>query len=191
MLGNTVNKFAPYFDEMGLEHIEYMKQGTIDVYEYGESELKVAVEYCGNRKSKKKSDIYFAFDNPKLKMITSGVWEVDLYPHCPYRYVPKNILYTYFIEFGNNLLQCEVILVDDKYFTYIHRKTTPLKNFKTELVFGTEYSIEINRRRSLLKPRTELEQKILSFYRNDLVFYQDNTIGEIVRNYINWCTSNK
>lgn len=190
MLGNTVNKYAPYFEEMGLEHVEYMKQGTIDVYEYGESELKVAVEYCGNRASKKKSDVYFAFENPKLKMITSGVWEVDLYPHCPYKYRPKDILYRYFIEFGNNLLECEIIMIDDKIFTFIHKKTTPIKNYKDELIYGTEYSIEVNRRRNILKARSELESKILYFYKNDLVFYQSNTIGEIVRNYINWCKSN-
>ena len=48
MLGNTVNKYCPYFSEMGLEHIKNMKQGSIDVYTYGDSELKVAVEYCSS-----------------------------------------------------------------------------------------------------------------------------------------------
>ena len=37
MLGNTVNKFCPYFQEMGLNHIREMKQGSIDVYSYGDS----------------------------------------------------------------------------------------------------------------------------------------------------------
>ncbi|MCS5737116.1 phage DNA encapsidation protein, partial [Herbiconiux daphne] len=44
MLGNTVNKFCPYFNEMGLVHVPKMKQGTIDVYSYGESKLTVAIE---------------------------------------------------------------------------------------------------------------------------------------------------
>ncbi|MFV3037454.1 phage DNA encapsidation protein, partial [Klebsiella pneumoniae] len=54
MLGNTVNKYCPYFAEMGLEHIPKMTQGTIDVYAYGNSDLTVAVEYCKSPDSKVK-----------------------------------------------------------------------------------------------------------------------------------------
>ena len=72
MLGNTVNKYCPYFNEMGLTHIKEMNAGDIDLYRYGDSELTVAVEYCLPNKKGKKSDLYFAFDNPKLSMITGG-----------------------------------------------------------------------------------------------------------------------
>ena len=46
MLGNTVNKYSPYFAEMGITNIQQQVQGTIDIYKYGNSGLKVAVEYC-------------------------------------------------------------------------------------------------------------------------------------------------
>ncbi|MCS5736562.1 phage DNA encapsidation protein, partial [Herbiconiux daphne] len=73
MLGNTVNKFCPYFAEMGLTNILQMKQGSIDVYHYGESDLTVAVEYCrSTTDSKTQTHKYFAFNNPKLSMITGG-----------------------------------------------------------------------------------------------------------------------
>ncbi|MGC5276152.1 hypothetical protein ACPXAM_23725, partial [Escherichia coli] len=87
MLGNTVNKYCPYFAEMGLEHIPKMTQGTIDVYAYGNSDLTVAVEYCKSPDSKVKeaSHKYFAFNNPKLEMITGGAWELNIYPHLPYK----------------------------------------------------------------------------------------------------------
>ena len=68
------------FAEMGLTHIDKMKQGTIDVYTYGTSELTVAVEYCESMKGSKENNYYFAFNNPKLNMITSGAWELNLYP---------------------------------------------------------------------------------------------------------------
>ena len=83
MLGNTVNKYAPYFKEMGLNHITKMKQGTIDIYTYGNNSLRVAVEYCSQSGVTKENDFYFAFDNPKLQMITTGAWELDIYPHLP------------------------------------------------------------------------------------------------------------
>ena len=83
MLGNTVNKFSPYFKEMGLTRIRDQKIGTIDVYDYGESGLTVAVEYSDMPIKEKKSNVYFAFNNPRLEMIKNGAWEIDLYPHYP------------------------------------------------------------------------------------------------------------
>src|SRR5699024_5250425 len=73
MCGNTVNQYCPYFTEMGLTHVKEMNKGVIEVYKYGESRLKVAVEYADSiSKSGKPSDVYFAFDNPNLQMITGG-----------------------------------------------------------------------------------------------------------------------
>jgi len=185
MLGNTVNKFCPYFKEMGLNRILSMEQGTIDVYKYGQSDLTVAVEYCSNNVSKKINN-YFAFDNPRLSMITSGTWEIDLYPHCPHKFRPKDIVFTYFINWEQHLLQCEIVRFDDKYFTYIHNKTTTIKN-NNDLVFGIENPSSIYQYHNMLLCQVEMFDKIKYFYRNDKVFYQDNETGEIVRNYLKFC----
>lgn len=187
MCGNTVNKYCPYFKEMGLTHIKEMKPGDIDVYRYGESELTVAVEYTTSNKQGKESDLYFAFDNPKLSMITGGSWEIDIYPHCPVKYKPNEILFTYFIEFSGELLQCEIILHENLTFTFIHRKTTPLKDPNNDLIYTTDYSARGNFRRKITKPTTKLEKRIAEYFIKDKVFYSDNEVGEIVRNYLLWC----
>ena len=187
MLGNTVNRHCPYFNEMGLRHVKEMKEGDIDIYRYGESDLTVAVEYTPTNKKGKASDFYFAFDNPKLSMITGGKWEIDVYPHCPVKYKPKDILFTYFIEFDGNLLQCEIVQKDDDIFTFIHPKTTELQNPETDLIYSPEFSSRPNWKRKITKPQTEREKKIAYFYINDKVFYSDNETGEIVRNYLIWC----
>lgn len=187
MLGNTVNKYCPYFKEMGLKHIREMQQGTIDLYKYGESGLTVAVEYCKPSRRGKKSDVYFAFDNPKLSMITGGTWEIDIYPHCPVKYRPKNVLFTYFIQFAGDTLQCEIVQTEKLLFTFIHRKTTPIKDWEHDLVFTPDYSPSPNIRRNITKPRDKIGDRIAEFYRQDRVFYADNDIGEIVRNYLIWC----
>lgn len=188
MLGNTVNKSCPYFTEMGLKHVPEMKQGVIEVYTYGNSDLKVAVEYAANLNEKKPSDKYFAFDNPKLRMITSGVWEMAMYPHLPYKYKPNQIVLTYFIEFENNLLQAEIVSIGtaggSMMFTYIHRKTTPIKNPDRDIVYTMEYDPRPNYVRRLTKPTTKWQEKIAYFFKKEKVFYQDNEVGEIVRNYI-------
>ena len=190
MCANTVSKFeCPYFAEMGLKHIKQMKKGQIDVYNYANSNLVVAVEYTEGVAKTKPSDVYFAFDNPHLKMITEGAWEMDIYPHCPCKYLPREILFVYFILFDEELLQCEVVQHDNLYFTYIHRKTTPLKDTKNDIIFTPEYNPQPNYFRKINEPRTVLQKKIYSFFLNDKVFYQDNEIGEIVRAYLNFCIS--
>lgn len=186
MLGNTVNKYCPYFKEMGLKHISEMKQGVIDLYQYGDNKLTVAVEYCApNGKDGKASDFYFAFDNPKLNMITNGAWEIDIYPHCPAKYRPKDIKYIFFIDFDANILQCEVVSLKNGYFLFIHEKTTPIKNRDKDLIFTLDItSHQRNIRRSILNPEDKLGEKIAAFFKHNRVFYQSNEVGEIVTNYL-------
>lgn len=184
MLGNTVNKFCPYFGEMGLRHIGEMKQGTIDVYKYGDSPLTVAVEYADNLNKNKPSNKYFAFDNQNLQMISGGKWELAIYPHLSIRYEQKDIMFTYFIEFEGNILQCEIVSKDNNLFTYIHEKTTPIKDEQHDIIYSLEVKEGINHRVRLLSRSSKLDSKVSSFYLRNKVFYQSNEVGELVRNYI-------
>ena len=187
MLGNTVNKYCPYFKEMGLTHVKEMKPGDIDLYRYGDTELLVAVEYTLSNKAGKESDLYFAFDNPKLSMITGGSWEIDIYPHCPVKYKPKDVLFTFFIEFAGDLLQCEVIQYNDMGFIFIHKKTTPLQDPEKDLIFSPDFSARPNYRRKITIPTDSITVRIAEYFKKDKIFYSDNEIGEIVRNYLIWC----
>ena len=187
MLGNTVNKFCPYFQEMGLNNIQKMAQGSIDVYHYGQSELKVAVEYCSSVASSKEASKYFAFNNPKLEMITSGAWELSIYPHLPYKYKPKDILLTYFIEFNDNIFQCNIVNIEDIYFTYIHVKTSDIKNPEEDLVYSLDFNPRQNYSRSLFTPINKTQEKILWFFKTGRVYYQNNEVGDTVSNFIKVC----
>lgn len=190
MLGNTVNKYCPYFQEMGIKHIEEMNPGTIDIYTYGESGLKVAVEYTENHNLEgRKSEVYFAFDNPNLQMITGGAWELDLYPHLLREYDDDNIVFKYFIDFNDQIVQCEVLSFEDCCFTYIHRKTGSIKYPDTDIVFSAEYDPRPNHIRNIRKPSNNLTRKIADFFKFDNVYYQDNDVGELVRNYLMFCQS--
>lgn len=126
MLGNTVNKYCPYFEEMGLTHVREQKPGTIDMYTYGKSGLTVAVEYCDVNTASKASDKYFAFNNPKLQMITQGIWEIDVYPHLPSKYRPCEVVYKYYIKWDRDCFQCEIIVQDTCTYTYVHRWTSEI-----------------------------------------------------------------
>lgn len=187
MLGNTVNKYSPYFDEMGLRNVSKQEQGTIDIYKYGNSKLKVAVEYCKSMGKSKENSFYFAFNNPKLEMIKTGAWELDIYPHCPIKYKPKDIIFTYFIEFGGEIFQAEIVNKDNHVFTFIHEKTTPIRNKDKELIYSLDYNSKINYNRSILQSHNEITNKIKNFFILDKVYYQDNNVGNTIHNYLKEC----
>lgn len=189
MLGNTVNRFNPYFKEMGLHHAQEQVQGTIDLYKYGESGLSVALEYASSSASRDINNFYFAFDNPKLEMITSGAWELDMYPHSPMKFKPRDIMYYYFIIFNDSIYQCEIVSVGDVTFTFIHEKTTPIKDPDNDLIYTFEYVPRLNYNRNLFKPINKLQQRVMWYHVNDRVYYQDNSVGDAVNNYIKMCRS--
>ena len=187
MCGNTINKYCVYFTEMGLKRIKKQKKGTIDIYRYGNSDLVVAVEFSDLPSKKKPSNKYFAFDNPKLNMITNGVWEMDIYPHLPCKYKPKDIIYKFYILFEEEMLQGNLITVNNELFIFIHRKTSPIKQDTEWLVYQQVTDYRWNYSTNLLKPKNKIEKLIATMFKNNKVFYQDNEVGEVVNNYLGWC----
>ena len=191
MCANTVAgaKYNPYFKEMGLKHVAEMKPGDIDVYKYANKDLTVAVEFSDSPNRSRPSDVYFAFDNPKLAMITGhgDVWELDFYPHINHAIEKNDIMYSYFIIFEDNILQADIVMNDHERFTFIHQKTTPIKNEDTDVVFSLTPDEKNNHYISLLKPADNLSKKIITFFANNKVFYQSNDIGEIVNQYLMGC----
>lgn len=185
MCGNTVNKYSPYFSEMGLTNIRNMEQGSIDLYTYGESKLRVAVEYCSSLNKKgKASDIFFAFDNPHLQMIKSGKWEIANYPHLTRKYKPKDVVFMFWMVFGDDVLQGEIVTTENDLFVFIHRKTSTLKFKKGDLVYDLESHTEFNLRYSFMHPIDNIDNKIYNLYKSNKFFYQSNDVGEIVRNFV-------
>lgn len=190
MLGNTVNKYCPYFAEMGLKHAKTMKPGAIDIYKYGNSKLTVAVERTSPSKQGKKSDKYFAFDNPKLEMITGGAWEMAIYPHCPYKYKPSEVMMRFYIMWDTEVMQCNVVLLSNgESFIFIHEKTTPIKDDLQEIVFTPVGDKRINYFPDILHPTFKRGVILRDYFIRNKVFYANNECGEVIRNYLKWCNS--
>ena len=188
MLGNTVNKSCPYFLEMGLRHIKDQQPGTVDVYQYSQTQLMVVCEYTGSaaKSGGKASDVYFAFDNPELQMITSGAWEIGIYPHLDTKYRPKDVIQHFFIEYEDELLHGEVVVTDDGDFIFLHAKTTEIKEPDNDIVYTTRPSTRWNYRMCLTKQSDKLSKYILSCLRENKIFYSTNEVGEVLRNYVMW-----
>lgn len=190
MIGNTVNRYCPYFTEMGLRHIVDQKPGTVDLYTYADTDLTVVVEYCDTsaKHGGKKSDVYFAFDNPQLKMITSGSWEIAIYPHLAEKYRPKDVVFQFFIEFDDALLHCNIICTPTSYYLFVHPKTTPIKDDENDIVYTNIPNQRWNYRVGLVKQRDRLSMTVQRLISENRVFYSDNETGEVLRNYLIWST---
>ena len=192
MLGNTVNKYCPYFGEMGLTHIKEQKQGTVDVYNYSDSGLQVVVEYCASSSNHggKESDVYFAFDNPQLQMITQGSWEIAIYPHLPVQYKPKDVIADFFVSFDGELLHGKIIYTGEGApFVFLHIKTTPIQDEEYDIVYGQEPSHLPTHRVGFAHYNDRISKFILQCLRENRIFYATNEVGEIFRNYIIFCDS--
>ena len=185
MCANTINRFCPYFRNMGLTKVFNQKQGTIDIYQMGKSGGQVAVEYCGVSAPKgKKSDKYFCFDNPELEMIKNGAWQIPQYPLLPMKYDKESdILYIFFCLFEGQTLQCEVIQRDNNQFVYVHRKTTPIQN-EDNLVFSLDFSPLVNRY-NFCYPMSRTHALLLDMYKGGKFFYQSHDIGDVFFNFYN------
>ena len=185
MCGNTVNYFSVYFSEMGLCNIRKQKQGTIDQYHYGESNLSVSVEYADSPKDKDtRSNDYFAFNNPKLDMITKGSWQLDIYPHLRKKYRPKDVVLKYYIKFDGKMFQCDVIAQDDSIFTYIHTKIDKTPDYSIDIICDSSADTRPNIISHILKGGYDWCNKLASFFTLNKVFYENNETGDIIRAYL-------
>ena len=45
----------------------------------------------------------------------------------------------------------------------------------------------MNYNRNILRPKLELEKRIAFMFSHDMVYYQDNEVGEAISNYLKIC----
>lgn len=185
MLANTVNRYCPYFEEMGLKDIESMPQGEVYVYTYGNSDLTVAVEYCDPVKATEKvASKYFAFDNPQLEMITSGAWELMFYPRPPYKIFKEDIKRLFYIQFGEQLLCGEIVKNKTDLFIFFHPQTKDVTIKDKDVFYTDQFTTSICHVRFLKDQPTELHKLIANLIIKKSVCFSDNETGELFRNWL-------
>ena len=190
MLANTVNRYCPYFKEMGLTDVDSMPQGQINFYTYNNADLTVAVEYCDPVKATEKvASKYFAFDNPQLEMIRTGQWELMFYPRPPYKIFEEDILAKFYIQFGEQLLCGEIIHPTNKknckdLFIFVHPQTKDIEIDDLTPLYSDNFSTSVCHVRFLKDQPTELHKLIAQLFIKKSVCFDSNETGEIVRNWL-------
>jgi len=195
MLANTVNSESIYWQEMGIDNVEKMKQGDIYIYNYNNDKLTVAVEYCLHAKAKTNVEYYYAFDNPALEMIKTGSWETDKYPHLEdFSINEENIRFVFFLQFNDKLLKGNVVYDQrsNDYFVFFHKFGNSNYKLKpTDVLFTNCPTTNIFHFHSIGEApliKNEKLIRVLSIialcFRNNKIFYSTNSVGEVVRNFM-------
>lgn len=179
LIGNTISRLCPYFDEWQLVNVKKQKQGTIDIYsqltnQYDENNepitVKIAVEYCEN--SGNNSKMFFGQNS---KMVTSGVWESQEYPHLkkPFNsYECKYKIAYYYQSFAF----CINLLKDKEtreIFLYIYplTKKTDIRRIVTDSPNFSNFTT------LYLTVLTKYDSLVLDLINNNKVLYSDNLTG--------------
>jgi len=190
LLGNTIAKYGnPYFVCMNIEQrVLKMKPGETVVFSNDYNALKIACEYTAPPEEGKKSDILFDFiDSAAARQITSGNWQIEAhFPSLPLgtRIKPMDVIFRYFMIYRDHILQADIVLQDNKYYTYFHKKSTEIKDLDNDLIFDLEAHLEPNYRIDITRPTDNIGKKILEFFKKDMVFCQDVEVGEILYSYM-------
>ena len=192
MLANTVSWNAPYFREWGLNHVKDMRQGTFDVYNSGDGKRKIVVCYTEHT-GPKKSDVYFNYDNPRSRMITEGVWETADYPKIPedisewIQGIPSYVQSAdgWTIKLVPVALPdgMECLLVFDNNRKLIDENGVD-KRYRNRLIYTDIFYPYANCKLAITKHNDDMTKFILTALKQGRVFYQNNTVGEYMRNYL-------
>ena len=185
MIANTVNKSCPYFREMGISHIRDMKPGQIDVYQLGRTDQKIAVEYCEYTGAPAAVAEYFAFDNPELRMITAGSWEIASYRHPPKQLGRCRIVFSFWIEFEGQTLQGDCHMFDGFPILAVHPCSGVKPEERRRKIIYTETVQDGNplHQRSLRAKATRAQELIGRLIAEQKTFFSDNETGEIFANW--------
>lgn len=185
MLANTVNKYCPYFAEMGLGDVDKIPQGELRVYNFGQSELRVAVEYCSEVKATKKvANKLFAFDNPQLEMVKNGKWEIKNYARPPYPLDPDWTKLVFYIYFNEQMIKGNLIVHKTDVFLFFHRQTKDVDISDTTPYYTNEFCSSRCHVRYIQDCPTEAHSMIFGLVKRNSMCFADNEVGEIVRNWL-------
>ena len=197
MLANTVSWTCPYFREWGLNHVREMAQGTYDTYQSGDNRRKIVVCYT-EHSGPKASDVFFNYDNPRSRMIVQGVWETADYPRIPTQvgeWYPGEPCYIQSLEGWSVRIQpyatadgMECICIFSSKYLPINEEGVDIR-FKDRIIYTDYFYPYANCRMALSKHSDNYSRFLLNCFKTGRVFYQNNEVGENVRNYLKYSKS--
>lgn len=172
LIGNTIARNCPYFAEMGV-NITKLKEGTITDIEHTQADghkVSFSVEYCADIEQKNKM-----FFGKVEKVINSGVWESEEYPHLFFNLDDAEKLYTFYYIESEFCYKMSIVSYQDKLYLYVYPYDQDRLEFNTrDDIFYPGFTTRDNVYNSARKKRQE---KIWPLFEKEKVMYSDNLCG--------------
>lgn len=176
LIGNSITRVCPYFNEWQLTNIPRQKQGTIEIYKQhvDDTTIDIAVEFCANIGYKNKM-----FFGTHANAIVAGTWEVDQHPAL-IGDIDRDYerIYTVVIKCKNFMFLCEFLVANETGLAmwFISPKTTPLKpntRYITDVATITDIYTTCG-----IRPLSDDERIMFEYFtRPDGVCFSDNLTG--------------
>ena len=98
----------------------------------------------------------------------------------------ENIVYRAYIFFDSDVIACNIIHYENTVFLFFNIQTkTENLELKKRVVYSFETDTNPLHVQSLAEQPTDVHKLINNLITFNRVFYADNSVGEIVRNWIN------
>lgn len=172
LVGNTLSRVCPYFNEWCLEGVLKQKQGTIEVYHFhvADSVVDIAVEYCANAKTQN-----MMFFGQAQKQIISGEWDTKDVPKLPKPINEYDNVYEMIIVYQSFKFILQLLISEEGgkicfVYPFTEKRKEPLRKITEEF----SDSIYITNR---LNTAIRAEAYIAECFRLGKVCYSDNLTG--------------
>lgn len=172
LVGNTLSRVCPYFNEWCLEGVLKQKQGTIEMYHHhvGEDIIDIAVEYCANANYDNKM-----FFGQTSKQIISGEWDTVDVPKLPRSQQEYEVVYEVLVEYQTFQFVLDLMIepINGGVIVFVYPFTGVRKiDRKITQVFSDNPLISAR-----LDTTKRPEWLINECFRNGKVCYSDNLTG--------------
>lgn len=171
LIGNTISRLCPYFNQWQLYNIPHQKQGTIDVYhmktENENENVNVAVEIC--EEPNVKSSMFFGSVS---KSITGGTWETQEQAHLPYEYDDCDCIYALTVIQHNMIYVMEVLERNGDFIIFVH----PSTKIRTKRIIKESFDVE-KMITSKLIPICKGDVYIIKLLKLNKICFSDNLTG--------------
>lgn len=190
MLGNTVNKFCPYFNKFKI-NIREVKQGMIYNFRYGETTL--SLEYCREYENTSKvNKKYFDFPEKSLDMIKKGYWEISTYPHL---YNGKKeeckLVGMIYVHFGDLVLRWELLIDEGNNVISFISPSNFDKALCSKCIFITKDSLTLLDSRWCFSeiPHNKLTDWLIKTWRMGKIYFSTDDSGDVFENFMKNCVT--
>lgn len=191
MLGNTVNKFCPYFSKFKI-NMKDIKQGFIYNFKYGETTL--SLEYCKeSTNTSKVNKKYFDFPEKQLDMLKKGYWEISSYPHLYNGKLDECSQLDYiYIHFSEHVLRWELLQdFSGNVISFISPSNFD-KALNSKKIFLTTDSLTLLDSKWCFGeiPHNRLTKWLVTTWRTNKMYFATDEVGDIFENWIKMTVSN-